>query len=99
MAGRTREVGVRIALGAQRGDVLRLVLSSGLSLVGIGVAVGLVAALAFTRLMTQLLFVSPTDPLAFVGTLVVLLVVALLACLAPAWRASSVSPITVLRYE
>ena len=96
---RTRELGIRVALGASGGEVLGMVLRQGLTLAGIGLAVGIVAALAVTRLMTQLLFVSPTDPLAFVGTLVVLLVVALLACLAPAWRASSVSPIIVLRYE
>jgi ABC-type antimicrobial peptide transport system permease subunit len=96
---RTRELGIRIALGASGREVLGMVLRQGLVLAGVGLLVGVAAALAVTRLMTQLLFVSPSDPAAFAGTLVILALVALLACLAPAWRASSVSPITVLRSE
>ncbi|HUP23286.1 MAG TPA: ABC transporter permease [Thermoanaerobaculia bacterium] len=96
---RTRELGIRVALGASGSEVLGMVLRQGLALAGIGLAVGLVAALAVTRLMSQLLFVSPADPVAFAGTMVILALVALAACLAPALRASSVSPIIVLRYE
>jgi predicted permease len=96
---RSREIAIRMAMGADRGGVLRMVLYEGLALAAIGLLIGLALALGTTRLLTQLLFVSPTDPLAFVGPLALLLLVALLACLVPAWRAVSVDPTAVLRWE
>ena len=97
---RTREIGVRIALGAQWRDVLKLILGSGMLLVTIGLIIGLAGALTLTRLMTSLLFeVSPTDPMTFgvVGLCVIL--AALLACYIPARRAIKVAPLVALRYE
>jgi putative ABC transport system permease protein len=100
VAQRTREIGVRIALGAQRHDVLWLVLSQGMRLVTIGIASGVLAALALTRAMTSLLFeVKPTDPITFVGVAVLFAVVALLACFLPACRAMKIDPTTALRSE
>ena len=100
VAQRTREVGVRIALGARRRDVLRLVLSSGLSLVGIGVGVGLVAALVFTRFLGSLVFgVSPVDPLTFAAAAALLTVVALAAHWIPVRRALRIDPASALRAE
>ena len=97
---RTREIGVRIALGAQWRDVLKLVLSSGMSLVVIGLIIGLAGALALTRLMTSLLFeVSPTDPITFGGVALCIIVATLLACYIPARRATKVDPLVALRYE
>jgi predicted permease len=97
---RTREIGVRMALGATAGAVLRLVLGAGMSPVLVGAAVGTGAALLLTRLLqTQLHGVSPTDPLAFAAALCFLALVALVACLAPARRATRVDPITALRAE
>ena len=100
VAQRTREVGVRVALGAQRRDVLRLVLSSGLSLVGAGVAVGLVAAAAVTRFLGALVFgVSPMDPPTFAAAAALLTVVALCAHWVPVRRALRIDPASALRAE
>jgi len=97
---RTQELGIRIALGAQRRDVLRLVLGQGTRLTLLGVAVGVLAALAFSRLLSTLLFgVSATDPLTFAGVAALLALVALMACFIPARRATRVDPIVALRYE
>jgi putative ABC transport system permease protein len=100
VAQRTREIGIRMALGGQRADILRLVLGQGAQLTVIGGAVGIVAALALARLMSSLLFgVSANDPLTFVGVAVLLGIVSGAACYIPARRAVRVDPIVALRYE
>jgi predicted permease len=97
---RTREIGIRMALGAERGSVLRMILRQGLVMVGVGLAIGVGAALALSRLMDGLLYgVQPSDPLTFVIVALVLLGVAVAACTLPARRATTIDPLTALRSE
>jgi putative ABC transport system permease protein len=99
-AQRTREIGIRIALGAQAADVRRMVLGQGMKLAGAGIAVGLIGSLAVTRVTRALLYdTSPTDPLTFAGAVPLLLAAALLACWVPARRAMRADPIVALRSE
>ena len=97
---RTREMGLRMALGARQSDVLALVLRQGMTLVLSGVVIGVVCALAITRVMaSQLYSVRPTDPVTFVSVAVILASIALVATLVPAWRATMVDPTVALREE
>ncbi len=99
-AQRTNEIGIRMALGAEQGDVLKMVVRQGMMLAALGVAIGLAGAFALTRLMTRLLFgVSATDPVTFVVISGLLALIALIASYIPAHRASKIDPITALRYE
>jgi ABC-type antimicrobial peptide transport system permease subunit len=97
---RTREIGIRVALGAQRRDIMRIVLRQGIRATLAGVGIGVIAGLALTRLLSSLLYgVTPGDWLTFVSVTLLLLVVALVACAIPARRAMRVDPIVALRYE
>jgi len=97
---RAREIGVRMALGAQSGDVVKLVIGQGMKLALIGVTIGLIASLALTRTMKTLLFgISATDPVTFAAIALLLTFVALLACFVPARRATTIDPLTTLRQE
>jgi ABC-type antimicrobial peptide transport system permease subunit len=97
---RTQEIGVRMALGAQRVDVLRLVVEDGARMTFAGTAIGLVAAVGLTRLMAKMLFgVRPLDPLTFGAVSMILCGIALAACYLPARRAAKVDPMVALRYE
>jgi putative ABC transport system permease protein len=100
VAQRTHEIGIRMALGAERADVLGLILKEGLLLAGIGVVAGLASALVLTRLMRNLLFgISPTDPVTFAGVAMLLVAVGVAGCLVPAQRAMRVDPLVALRHQ
>jgi macrolide transport system ATP-binding/permease protein len=96
---RTHEIGIRMALGAQRGDILKLVFGQGIWIVGIGVVIGIACALAIAKVVGSLLAVSAIDPVAYLGATFALAIVALLACYIPSHRAMSVDPMDALRYE
>jgi predicted permease len=100
VARRTREIGIRVALGAQRRDVFKLIMTRGLILVGVGVVAGIAASLALSRVLTSLLFgVAPNNLALMLGVSVALVIVALFACYIPARRATRVDPLVALRYE
>jgi len=100
VAQRTREIGLRRALGAKESDVLRLVLGEGSFVILIGLALGLLLAFAATRMIAGFLYgVAPTDPLTYVGVPLLLGLIALVACYIPARRATKVDPLVALRYE
>ena len=97
---RTHEIGIRAALGASRRNILALVIRQGMTLMGLGVVIGLAAAFAASQAITTLLFgISPLDPLTYFGVIALLLAVSAIACWIPAWRAARVDPMVALRYE
>jgi putative ABC transport system permease protein len=100
VAQRTHEIGIRMALGADGGGVLRMILAQGVKIAGAGIGIGILASFGLTRLMTKLLYsVSAADPVTFAAVAIVLVLVAMLACYIPARRALRVDPIIALRYE
>ncbi|MGH9773311.1 MAG: FtsX-like permease family protein, partial [Candidatus Acidiferrales bacterium] len=100
VAQRTHEIGIRMALGAQRQDVLRMIFAQGAKIAGIGLAIGIALALGLTRLMGNLLFsVSAADPLTFAAVAIVIALITMLACYIPARRAVRVDPMLALRHE
>jgi ABC-type antimicrobial peptide transport system permease subunit len=100
VAQRTREIGIRVALGAQRGDVFRMIIGYGLGLSGPGILIGIVAALGMGRILTSFLYgVSASDPLTFFSVSALLAVIAVGASLFPAHRAASINPVEALRME
>jgi ABC-type antimicrobial peptide transport system permease subunit len=100
VARRTKEIRVRMALGAQCNDVLKLVFKKGLTLILVGVVVGVAGALALTRVLTSFLYgVTPTDPVTIVAICVLITAVGLVACYIPARRATKIDPMVALRYE
>jgi putative ABC transport system permease protein len=100
VARRTREIGIRMALGAERADVLRAIAVQGLRVTVVGVVAGIAAGAAVTRFLSSLLFgLKANDPVTFAGVSLILIAVALLACYLPARRATKVDPMVALRYE
>jgi len=97
---RQQEIGLRMAIGASRGDVLKLIIRQGMSLMLVGLAAGLLLSLCLTWVLSSLLFsVRAYDPVSLLGAAVALALVALIACSLPAWRATRVDPLVALRYE
>jgi len=97
---RTQEIGIRIALGANFGDIVKMVLLAGIKLLALGIVLGLAGGLAASRLLREQIWsVSPFDPLSFTLVSVILLVAGVQACLLPAWRAARVDPVVALRSE
>ena len=100
VARRTKEIGIRIALGADRAAVLKMIIGEGLALTLVGIAIGLLLALALTRALTSYLYgISAADPLTYLATTLILIIVAMLACYFPARRAADVDPMTALRHD